>query len=223
MQSLAAWSASQGLSIARGALGSALAGDQFEKAALDKLETVESKLDILIDAPFREAKMYLQEGDLVKCKERIVNAIAHNELNLAAQVLYCLLLIGEKKYDAALDRYGEILRRFGVHRDMIPDEVLDLFSKYSAREDLVESPKEFSVVAGHDCYPRSAWCSPWHFASLWEDTHWSSSIFRSGRYRLLVYDWHGVCQVSLKEKELSLWGITGEYALWGRTTASLCV
>src|SRR4051812_36047678 len=108
------WALSRGLTDLEGAIRTAAGGHTFEAVTRDQLTVIEKQLDSIIDAPFRQALMYFREGNLDKTKDKLIEAISLNELDLPANALYCTLLAATNP-TLALQYQEEILRKFGPH------------------------------------------------------------------------------------------------------------
>jgi hypothetical protein len=210
------WAAMRGLSLAEDVAKTTLGSHSPEIEALGRLDLIERKLDLLLDAPFRQAKMYLREGNLERCKEKVIEAISINELDLPALALYSILLRRSGRNDIATECYEDIVRKFGPHPDIVPDEIVGWFKEYCAQFAPVDATKGFTIIAAEDnYYPTDVWCSPWNIVSAWKHKErvFLARVLRVHQPRIMAHDWQGKRLFTIEREEVSIEGVTGEYAL----------
>ena len=164
MNEIAAWLAGKGLTISAEAMRRVLELPDRDSLGAE-LHDVSTKLDALIQAPFREAVFYLREGDLDRCRDRLVAAMATDQLNLAAKILYCDLMRFTGRHAVALDHYWEIAAMFGPRADVIPAELARAY----AAQPFFRRP-ESDLVLSHedDFYPRAVAMSRRGLGVVWE-------------------------------------------------------
>lgn len=213
---VSSWAAMRGLSLAEDAVKTTLGSHSPEAEALGRLDRIERKLDLLLDAPFRQAKMYLREGNFEKCKEKVIEAISLNELDLPALALYSILLRRNGRNDIASECYEDIVRKFGPHSDIVPDEIVGWFKDFCAQFAPVGSPRAFTIIAAQDdYYPTDVWCSPWNIVSAWKHRErvLMARVLGVDQPLIMAHDWQGKRLFAIEREEVSIEGVTGEYAL----------
>lgn len=179
MIKLTDWMASKGLVLAEGAIRAALDVPSFESLVKDELRLINNKLDVLLNAPYKQALMHLKEGELEKCKNKVIEAVTLNDLDLPARILYIYLLRYEEKYELALEYYWDLMERFGFRLDLIPAPILKMYSDWyfqPAMKDLNAITQERDSIFGRkggayhegdNFYPRDIWCTPDQMVILW--------------------------------------------------------
>lgn len=108
----------------------------------DNIDAINSRLDSLINAAYREALLYEREGNFDKYRECIVQATAVDQLNILAQLAYIKILANEKKYTNVVEQYWDIMNKFGVLDEIVPRELIDAYTK--ANFNNIEK-KDFSI------------------------------------------------------------------------------
>lgn len=125
----------------------ALKVDTFDVLVKKYLYRIDQKLDVLLNAPYRSATMLLREGDIDNARKKLIDAIAHDALHVAARILYIYVLCFQKKYALAAKLYFEFLDDFGYREDLVPSVIYDAYCESinrfcfdSPEEDLKNSP-----------------------------------------------------------------------------------
>src|SRR5437660_4186135 len=124
------WAMNRGLSLTESALRSVLGVSSFEAMVSEKIDTINQKLDILIGAPFRQAKFHLIEGSIEKSKDKLIEAMSLNELDLPAAALYTILLFKSGNVSLALDYSELLIRKFGPHGELVSKELIDVYKSH---------------------------------------------------------------------------------------------
>ena len=94
---------------------------------LNEANSIHRKLDQLIDAPFREAMLYLREGKIEIFKERIRTAISVNENNIPARLAYVYILCDDNNYKLATEELIKVYCDFTQRKDLFHEEILAQF------------------------------------------------------------------------------------------------
>ena len=190
---IAPWAVKAGLDLSKTAIMSYLDIQSLENLLQGTLAKIETKMDRLIQVPYRVAIMDLREGKLEKAKDKLKDAVNLEPFNLPAKLLYIYLLCFEKKYDLALDYYLEFLEQFSFRKDLIPPPLYKAYtkkvletkvlidvpeSKISLRYGNYESERKF--------YVDSFWCSPKGIA-----IRWGKKGFLSDTFAVNAFNWRG--------------------------------
>jgi hypothetical protein len=164
-----AWAAEKGLKIAADRLlAELLRPANSEEVVLAEIRTISSKLDAIIDAPFKEATFHLKAGDRALGKEKLIQAVALNRYDLAARALLARLYIEDDRLDIALDLYVEMIEATGLRSDLLP---LSLVEAYQAK--LSEFPLAGPIIVDpviihiEDHHPEAIWLSQQGVAIMW--------------------------------------------------------
>lgn len=224
---IATWAFNRGLGLIEDILTEAFGRAQPEAQMRLQLDIIEKKLDLIIGAPFKQALMHLREGHRGKGKEKLIEAISLNELDLPAMALYCALLQGEQPA-LALEYREEMLKKFGYHRDFVPAQLVTWGEQYLRegqplrRKDRLEL---FPDDDDPDYYPARVDISPWGIVVLWE---WNQrrglleDVFGANKQRLIAYTWEGSRQMEIQDRSIAVVAVTGDYVVVS-TSKSLAV
>lgn len=192
------WAANKGMDYTKGSFTEMIGFPSFEAVISEKLDIINQKLDVLIQAPFRQAKMHLLEGNLDKCKDKLIEAISVNEFDLPAIALYSLLLFKSGNIPLALEYFEQIIKKFGPHKNLLSDKIVDIYSDYLNNEKPLRKIKPFIIkLDSYRWYPVEINCS---LSSIvihwkpkdrhsWEDIGGSRGYHRHPRYT--IHDWKG--------------------------------
>ncbi|MCK4782695.1 MAG: hypothetical protein KAV87_03015, partial [Desulfobacteraceae bacterium] len=182
-----------GLDLSKKAIMSYLDIQSLENLLHEALTKIETKMDRLIQAPYRVAIMDLREGEREKAKDKLKEAVNLEPFNLPAKLLYIYLLCFEKKYDLALDYYLEFLEQFSFRKDLIPPPLYKAYTKKVLETKvLIEVPEnKISLRYGNSeserkFYVDSFWCSPKGIAIRWE-----KKGFFSDKFAVNAFNWRG--------------------------------
>jgi hypothetical protein len=129
MTSIYDWATNKALDISAAEVRRWMGIETIEALVLIETRQISAKLDRLLEAPYKEALIYLRERDLDSCHKCIVSAIALDPLNLPARLLYAKILAYKKRFDVALEQYLEILNTFGFRSDLVPPNLCDAYAK----------------------------------------------------------------------------------------------
>jgi hypothetical protein len=157
------------------------------------LTTIRSLLGIVIKAPYQQAVMHLREGELEKCKDKLIEAISLDELNLPAMLLYANILRFNQNYILALDVYWDVLEKFGFRQDLVPLPLFEAYrKKFFESRIYLDNHSEIIVSFADENYPQEVWCSLSGFVIRWKGLAKILGI--------VVYEWSTVKGYSWTEK-----------------------
>lgn len=187
MEAVGSWIAKKGLSVAADTLVKELRARDLETKLERDLREINSMLEVLIHAPFKEAVLHLREGNLSLCKNKLIQAIAQDELNVPARLLYIDFLRYERKYSLALDYYWNILESFRLPSGLLPSILVELHASHT-REGVLPiggfDLDYFSECDGQTWgwYPNEFWASSGGIVVLWERMYNGSFEALSDRF-----------------------------------------
>jgi hypothetical protein len=175
MTGIEAWCLHRGLDVAVEVLAHWLCTESTNEQLQTGIDSINSKLDILIAAPYRQAVMHLKAGNLERGTDKLIEAMSVDELDLPARLLYCSILRQQGRYDLALDCYYEILECFGNVEGFVPPA---LAAAYKPKPGEFASRVEY-IAHYPNFYPRHFYCVPAGIVTVWEyigesnlDTFW---------------------------------------------------
>lgn len=162
-------------------------------------------LDVFREAPYIQAQKHLEDGEIEKSKDKVIEAMSVNELDLRARILYIYLLSFEGKYGRVLEECLELLEMYGFREELIPPIPPSLFKKYvkyytNSKIKLVPFEKWWIW----DYNLKEIWCS---FGGI--VTKWKSFP----NYVIKAFSWEGKDLFEVKEKEIKI--VTSRYAILG--------
>lgn len=161
--------------------------DIFQK----ELNEINGKLNLILEAPYNEAIMYLREGNLKLCKERVITAITYNPLDLPALCLYIQLLRLEGNYILALDYYFELMDTFGLREDIIPKILIDIYEQHATRRKISLQGNKIEVNPGDNSYAQEVWCFQSGFSVTWKLKSNVFLWFTQENDMVNAYNWRG--------------------------------
>jgi len=209
------WMLSQGLSLAAGYMEKqardALGSESLGVAMFKKIELIDRKLDLLIQAPLREAIIHLRQGNLITCQEKLIQAIALNDLDLPALVMYCALLEREGQYDLAMEWYETIADRFGWNPAILPPLLIQCLAEYPEKAQPLASIAGFEYIMPIlPATTRAFFQSNYFVICISFDSDRVSRFLGHGEL-IVVLDWTGKVRFQLKEGHLSALAVTNQY------------
>ncbi len=211
------WAGNRGLNLTEQFLRDALGLPAFETVVSEKLDIINQKLDILIESPFRQARMHLLEGNIEKCKDKLIEAISLNELDLPAITLYSMLLYKSGNIPLALNYFEEIIRKFGLHSELFSPKMIEICGEYVNEDKPLQNIQPVELKPDdYALYPAEINCSLSSIIINWKPKK-GQEMRGGGTYtppeviseRIILYDWAG-----RKIKELKYYSIiafTDEY------------
>lgn len=219
------WAANKGLDLGENLFRELIGLKSFEAMLTEKLDLINQKLDILIGAPFRQARMHLVEGNIEKCKEKLIEAISLNEFDLPSMVLYSFLLYKSGNPSLALDYFEEVIRKFGPHPEIVPKEITGVYCQYLTEEKPLKKIRPFELCAEKHMkgpstaiYPTEVYCTQSSIITVWKDRYYDVSGDGSffGRPiratpRIIVCDWSGSEIMNFQDFNPSILAFTEEY------------
>jgi hypothetical protein len=234
---ISSWAAGKGISLAEHSLKSWLEIPSEGTLLMNEVDDISSKLDSLIRSPFEQALLYLREGNISKCHEKLIEAMGHNELDLPARLLYIKILLLRKRYILALDQYWDLLERFGPRSDnLVPPALSTAYGEKILECKLTSTPPSWRALSiGYA--PAEAFCSSSGIVVTWEEMEepqwWQrafavplNSIFGQTS-RIEAYTWGGkqILSNHPKRGRPSIKAVTTRYATWSlpNTDAAECV
>jgi hypothetical protein len=165
----------------------------------DIVNQIETKLDVIINAPIVEAKKYYQLGETEKYKEKLIEAISKNPLMLSPRLLYIKLMLEKKRFDIVLEEYWDIIDYFGMRSDIVPIEIIDAY-KLACKNTLSIPNDSFTLCSfaggklkdgrykNCDVYINEQleklWMTPDIIISCWRD-------YEQNRRSLIIADFNG--------------------------------
>lgn len=196
MAIIATWAATRGLQLGEKAVLNMLGWPSFEQVVSEKLDIIDQKLDILIQAPFRQARMHFLEGNIEKCKDKLIEAISLNELDLPATFFYSLLLYESGNISLALDYFELVIRKFGPQREIVSDNVIQIYTDYINEDKPLGKIQSFCIPDKQIYYPAEITCNLSSIIIKWkpkEGYQMTDSVhFPMPRSpSISVYDWAG--------------------------------
>jgi hypothetical protein len=212
MGAIAGWFIARGLDQLTTAAGATL-GVTDPTAAREYAERLEAKLDVLIQAPFRQALMFLRERDLDSCRKKLIEAISLDELNLPALVLYATLLLKHGDIELSLQYLEEVFDRFGTH-PILPSWFLAGCKEYLGAHDPLQDVRD--VDHFHEMlYPVEICASAGALVTLWEASPPAGKFARLIHFagtNLVIYNWNSGEVRREEAADITLLGITNAYA-----------
>jgi hypothetical protein len=215
------WVANQGLSLGQDLFIEMLGLPSFEARVSEELERINQKLDILIEAPFRQARMHYLEGNIDKAKERLIEAISLNEFDLPSKAMYCRLLCESGNLALAVDYFEEIVRQFGPHVEAVPKSICNFYARYLVEERPLRATPQFSVDLGRrDSYyyrPVIIVCTLSCIVVRWESGSrpaWVGGTYTGGHSllpKVTVYDWSGKLVMEAYANYSTMLAVSEEY------------
>ncbi|MBF2090119.1 MAG: hypothetical protein IGR80_07340 [Synechococcales cyanobacterium K44_A2020_017] len=168
---ITSWIANKGLDVSADTLKKCLSIKSREFLIQEEMQNISARLDAIIEAPYQQAVMHLREGELEKCKDKLMEAISLNELNLPAMLLYADILRFKKNYVLALDYYWDVLEKFGFRQDLVPPPLFYAYNnKFFKTKILLDDQREIILSIGDEKYPEEIWCSLNGFAVRWKSS-----------------------------------------------------
>ena len=206
----------RGLAQAESIVREILEIDRSDDVTQARLDRIEKQLESIIRSPFRQALMYLRERNVDRAKDKLIEAVSLDELDLPAVAMYCALLEKTNSH-LALEYYEDVMRRFGLHPGIVPNQLAIWTTRY-----LVEGGgplKNGFVARGYrDRYPTMVVCSPWNVVVRWEHLGFKDpSLWLMGTYKptICAYDWCGKELLRIDQRRFEIIAITGEYLVLG--------
>lgn len=209
----AGWALNKGLGGLEAVLRTLTGGRSFQAAVHDRLDLIESKLDLIVGAPFRQAIMYLREGQVERCREKLIEAMSLNELDLPAAALYCSL-IAESKPHLALEYVEDILRKFGAHQGVVPTEILPWVEGYIKTGSMLGDRSFELIPEWHGFYPKKVYCSPWNVVVHWGPVKphgWFRRLIGEYGSGITAHNWRGEELLRRRDVSQHILAVTGEY------------
>lgn len=80
---------------------------------------IDEKLSRIINAPYKASLYHLREGNINLAKEKLVDAISANSLNIPARLLFISLIINDNK-EYASELYVELFEEFTTLSYLLP-------------------------------------------------------------------------------------------------------
>jgi hypothetical protein len=208
LEMISAWIASKGIALAENTVMGFLHGPDINALIKGDLETINDKLDGLIQAAFKEAIMQLREGNLVACKDKLVQAISQDELNLPAKLLYIDFLRYEGKHVLALEYYWDLIESFQLQTGLLPIPLVNAYADLITDKKPLAHRKAFNIDCHSDrygsssgWYPNEFWCSLGGLVVLWERMfnpsieglfeRLFSTLLREELYQITIHSWEG--------------------------------
>jgi len=228
MAILTAWIAGKGLDLSQEALGSVLGIPTFDGVARERLATIEQKLDTLIRAPFRQAQFYLRERDFASAKNKLIEAISHDEFDLSAQFLYSLILCWTGNAELGLFYLEELVHKFGPHPALIPAEIRDIFAEYITDVQPLRSIAPFKLdMDSRAYYAAEVRCTLSGIVILWRPHPgteygggWIIKVYNWPQ--IFVYDWNGAVKFKIDAHSTrTIAGVTNRFLVLRRTDGLL--
>jgi hypothetical protein len=132
MDTVLSWLFNKGIEALSGVLADELerslrTEDNVEVFLRQQLADLEDKIDTVLQAPAKQALMHLKEGNLVQYRDKLIEAISHNDFDLGSLLMYINLLRREGRYCLALDYQWELMDRFGPRADIVPRPLLEVY------------------------------------------------------------------------------------------------
>ena len=215
MTILSTWIANRGLNLTESIVSRHLGLPNFQKVIDEKLSVIDKKLDILIEAPFLQAKMYLKENNLEKCKEKLIEAISLNELNLPALSLYTYLLLNNGQTELGIDYLEAILKKFGPHESILSNEIVNIYNEGVWNQKPKNNISPFDIKFG-TATPKKIICNMCNIIIHWKEygSSGGSSIAKTYNSDWIgVYDWNGNFIKSFSEGSPEIEILTEEYLI----------
>jgi|GEM_PF-5759800 len=191
------WAGSRGLSLSEEFFSSLMGLRSFEAIVLEKLDLIDQKLDILIEAPFQQARMHLLEGNLDRCKDKLIEAISLNELDLPAITLYALLLYQSGKIPLSLEYFEQIIRKFGPHGSLLSNRVIEIYSEYVNEGKPLQAIASFNLqLESWIWYPLEIHCTLSSIIIKWQPMQgysWEGAGMggHHRKPRITIHNWQG--------------------------------
>jgi hypothetical protein len=215
------WAANKGLNLGESLFRELIGLKSFETILSEKLDLINQKLDILIGAPFRQARMHLLEGNIEKCKEKLIEAISLNEFDLPSMVLYSFLLYKSGNSSLALDYFEGIIRKFGPHPEITPKEITEVYCQYLVEEKPLRMIQGFDICAENNMndtdkviYPTDIYCTQSSIITIWKtmlDRGYGFGAQIRATPRVIIYDWSGREIMNFEDFDPSILAFTEEY------------
>jgi hypothetical protein len=192
----------------------------IESLIYDEIKKVSNQLSLVLDAPYKEALMHFREGNIDKCRDKLITAINYDELNLPAWRLYLAILRTEKKYELVLDYGWELLHIFGFRPDLVAEPVYEAYVEQYFKQNIMVGAPQIEVRFDDNYYAKEIWCSPGGFVArckTWFVRYTKIPFFP--RYALFGFAWREgatpeVDQVfELRKASPTLHTLTARYAI----------
>ena len=188
---------------------------------LNEANSIHQKLDQLIDAPFREAMLYLREGKIEIFKEKIRTAISVNENNIPARLAYVYILCDDNNYKLATEELIKLYCEFTQRKDLFHEEILAQF--HSIEMDFFKTRDNLHIkYLENNCYPLRFYFFPSYFIVIWGLRKSIGISWYSPQY-IICYDWEGNvifsekvnnCDVHFMSYRYILYNSNGKYVLY---------
>ena len=188
---------------------------------LNEANSIHRKLDQLIDAPFREAMLYLREGKIEIFKERIRTAISVNENNIPARLAYVYILCDDNNYKLATEELIKVYCDFTQRKDLFHEEILAQF--HSIEMDFFKTRDNLNIkYLENNYYPLRFYFFPSYFIVIWGLRNSFGISWYNPQY-LICYNWEGRsifskkvnnCHVQFMSYRYILYNTNEEYVLY---------
>lgn len=160
------------------------------KALYSKLDStqqciclIDEKLSRIINAPYKASLYHLREGKINLAKEKLVDAISANSLNIPARLLYISLIINDNK-EYASELYVELFEEFTTLSYLLPTNLYtSLAQTYNSCLDDLLKEKDF-YISNSNGEPLEMWLNIHGYVILWNDF----SLFRRKLLTFCLWD-----------------------------------
>lgn len=210
---ISGWLAKKGIELASSRVLKSL-GEVDDMATFRKdIDDINNKLDRIIGAPFREARVLVREGEIEKAKDKAIQAFSLDPLNLPAYLLYARLLCFLGKYDVALDIYWDIVDQFTTKKDLVPSWLFEQYIARLLKTKINAGKRRFRYYNGLDFYATKVWCAEVGIAIRWRRKRKVMFLFESEDFANSYFTWDENVKINIPGG-LGVCAITNRYVVF---------
>lgn len=199
MNFISEWLVGKGLDASASMINKVLQIENSVARIETELATVNDKLDTLITAPYKQALLHWQEGEVEKCKDKLIEAISLDELDISAHHLYIQILIYLEKYIPALDQYWALMDKFGLRDDLVPRLLIDIYKEYLSTIKVNSVKGKYPLTVNLSGYIQNAAASRRGIVYRWCNAADPGNTHFFEENGISVIDWNGNQLFSIKQ------------------------